>query len=170
MTDDLRIGTLEAVLERLIPDDALGPGARAAGVVDYVVRRYAGVDGSAREQYAIGLAALDAQAADRGAEDFAGAAPELQDELLAAAEAAGLARSDASRGTAFFETVLRHAREGMFGDPVHGGNRGYAGWDLLGYPDARRVWRRDEQAIGAVVVPLTPRGALPPTTAGESSR
>ena len=41
-------------------------------------------------------------------------------------------------GTPFFEALLQHTREGLFADPVHGGNRGMLGWRLLGHPGAQR--------------------------------
>jgi gluconate 2-dehydrogenase gamma chain len=34
----------------------------------------------------------------------------------------------------FFEALLAITMEGFFADPVYGGNRGKAGWKLLGYP------------------------------------
>ena len=34
----------------------------------------------------------------------------------------------------FFATLLEYTRQGMFADPIHGGNAGFAGWDLIGYP------------------------------------
>jgi gluconate 2-dehydrogenase gamma chain len=40
-----------------------------------------------------------------------------------------------------FFTVLRtHTIEGMFSDPLYGGNRNLAGWKLLGYPGAQRAY------------------------------
>jgi hypothetical protein len=34
----------------------------------------------------------------------------------------------------FFNLVRGHAVQGMFGDPLHGGNANLVGWDLIGYP------------------------------------
>ena len=48
----------------------------------------------------------------------------------------------------FFEVVLRHAIEGMFGDPAWGGNIDRIGWDLLGYPGPRHVWTPADQELG----------------------
>lgn len=38
----------------------------------------------------------------------------------------------------FFHTLRRHTAEGMFSDPVYGGNRDMVGWKLVGYPGAQR--------------------------------
>jgi gluconate 2-dehydrogenase gamma chain len=35
---------------------------------------------------------------------------------------------------AFLNTVRAHTMEGLFSDPVHGGNRNFAGWIAVGYP------------------------------------
>jgi len=165
--DDPRIRTLAAVLDRLIPADAHGPGALGAGVLDYVLARYAGAGRPDAERYSAGLGTLDARAMRRCGRRFAEAPGPDQDAILAEVEAEALTLPDAVRDSAFFETVLRHAREGMFGDPVHGGNRDYAGWDLLGYPDARREWSAAEQAIDAVAIPIVPRRAVAPDESGR---
>lgn len=160
--------TLAAMLDRLIPADAQGPGAVDAGVLDYVMSRYAGPGHDEAGRYARGLEHLDDLARRRHGTGFAASPAAAQDALLAELEAEALALPEAQRASSFFETVLRHAREGMFGDPVHGGNRGYAGWDLLGYPDARRVWTAREQALDVVTRPvLRLRPATPePTEVG----
>ena len=33
--------------------------------------------------------------------------------------------------------VRSHVLQGTFGDPHYGGNRGFVGWDLIGYPGVR---------------------------------
>jgi gluconate 2-dehydrogenase gamma chain len=138
--------TLKAALARLIPADDLGPGAVEAGVFVFIDRSLAGPNAATLPLYQGGLAALEAAAGSGG---FAGLAAEKQDELLTQAEANELA--DAPAG--FFGLLLEHTRQGMFGDPIHGGNVAFAGWDLIGYPGVKLVWTAEEQAIGAVVQP-----------------
>ena len=36
--------------------------------------------------------------------------------------------------TYFFQLLRQHTIEGMFCDPMHGGNAGLIGWQMLGYP------------------------------------
>ena len=38
---------------------------------------------------------------------------------------------------AFFNTVRTHTMEGMFADPIYGGNKDFAGWRLIGFPGAQ---------------------------------
>ena len=135
------LAALDAVLERLIPSDQHGPGAREAQVMRYVVRRLAGAYRHHRDTYAAGLARLDADASTMHGDRFADLPVDAQDEMLRAAEA----RVD----DPFFELVLAHAKEGMFGDPSHGGNAGRAGWALLGYPGPRHVWTEADQRLGS---------------------
>jgi hypothetical protein len=49
---------------------------------------------------------------------------------------------------AFFSTLLEDAYEGMFSDPVYGGNREFAGWLLVGYPGAQRAYTPAELTKG----------------------
>ncbi len=41
----------------------------------------------------------------------------------------------------FFELVLQNTMEGFFADPLYGGNKGLAGWKLVGFPGARYDYR-----------------------------
>jgi hypothetical protein len=133
------LATLDAALDRLIPSDALGPGAREARVARYLLRRLAGPLRNLLPVYAAGLARLEADARALGCA-FVSLDGERQDELLRAAES----RSE----DPFFELLLAHATEGMFGDPAHGGNADRAGWMLIGYPGPRPVWTEADQQLG----------------------
>lgn len=137
--------TLKAAIDRLIPADDLGPGATEAGVFVYIDRILADGSAAVLPLYQGGLAALDA--VDSNA--FVALGPDRQDDLLTQAEAGDLA--DVPAG--FFPLLLEHTRQGMFCDPIHGGNRNFAGWDLLGYPGIKLVWSEADQAEGTEVEP-----------------
>jgi hypothetical protein len=47
----------------------------------------------------------------------------------------------------FFNMVRGHTLQGMFGDPYYGGNAGFAGWDLIGYPGLRLGVTEAQQAF-----------------------
>ena len=55
---------------------------------------------------------------------------EQQDERLRAIES-----------SMFFQMLRRHTIEGMFCDPLHGGNAGMIGWQLIGYPGPLMSYR-----------------------------
>jgi gluconate 2-dehydrogenase gamma chain len=40
----------------------------------------------------------------------------------------------------FFKTLRDDVIEGMFADPVYGGNKNMVGWKLIGYPGAQRAY------------------------------
>ena len=42
--------------------------------------------------------------------------------------------------TYFFRLLRQHTIEGMFCDPIHGGNAGLIGWQLIGYPGPHMSW------------------------------
>jgi gluconate 2-dehydrogenase gamma chain len=145
LTSD-ELATLRAVVGRLIPTDDLGPGADEAGVHVFIDRGLAGPYAETLPIYQSGLAAL---AKGAGSGGFASAATDKQDDLLTQAEGNMLA--DAPEG--FFALLLEHTRQGMFGDPIYGGNRDFAGWDLIGYAGIKLVWTPEDQEINAQVAP-----------------
>jgi gluconate 2-dehydrogenase gamma chain len=140
---------VKAILARLIPADELGPGAVEAGVHVYVDQELGGFYAGMLPTYQAQLAALDVAAVKRGGSSFAELAEAEQDALLTEMEAGELGEE----AMTFFQTLLTHTAEGMFGDPVYGGNADFAGWDLLGFPGIKLVWAAEEQAIDTVVEP-----------------
>jgi hypothetical protein len=132
---------LAAVLDALVPEDELGPGALAAGVLDFVERALPDEEG---------LAALDELARTAHGPAFAELDAKTRDALLAEVEAG----AHGAELQAFFELVRLHAVHGMFADPVHGGNRGGAGWRLIGFPGPKAVFSERDQALDADVEPM----------------
>ena len=53
----------------------------------------------------------------------------------------------------FFNLVLAHTVQGTFGDPFYGGNRNFAGWDLIGYPGVRLAVAAEQQNLDAKTSP-----------------
>jgi len=142
---------LDLITARLIPSDALGPGAREAQAVRYIDRALAGALASSRDAYRSGLAAFDRYSRMSRGKPFAELAPVDQDSVLIDVEtgaATGAGAGFAGSSAQFFAMVLNHTRQGMFGDPYYGGNANFVGWDLLGYPGVRtQVTAADQQAL-----------------------
>ena len=140
--------TLEAIVARLIPSDANGPGALEAGAARYIDRALGDALAAAHDAYRAGLAALDAHTRRTSGKPFAELDANAQDEALRTLEqntAPGFAPSSA----AFFNLVLGHTLEGTFGDPHYGGNRDFVGWELLGYPGIRLAVTAEEQRMAS---------------------
>jgi hypothetical protein len=140
--------TLEAIVAQLIPSDANGPGALEAGATHYIDRALSDALAAYRGAYSAGLAAVERYAQASAGKPFAELAASARDALLSDMErntAAGFTPSSA----AFFELVLGHTLEGTFGDPYHGGNRDFVGWEMLGYPGLRLSVTAEQQRMNA---------------------
>jgi gluconate 2-dehydrogenase gamma chain len=128
--------TLEAALERLIPTDASGPGAKEANVLRYIDWALAGELSMFRDPYSAALAALDSYSQSSQGAPFASLTPAKQDAVLTAMDT-NTATGFQPNAKAVFEMIRGHAVQGMFGDPAHGGNTGFVGWDLVRFPGPR---------------------------------
>lgn len=144
--------TVEAIVDRLIPSDASGPGAAEGRVTRYIDRALGGELAPQRSAYSDGLAAVDAYAQSRFGDRFADLNDAQQDAVLTAMEQ-NVATGFAGGSRAFFELVREHCLQGMFGDPVHGGNEDFAGWDLIGFPGVKLSFGAAEQQMDVIVVP-----------------
>lgn len=127
---------LEAMVERLIPSDSTGPGAREARAVRFIDRALGGALSGSREAYASGLEALDRYARATRGRAFRDLSADDRDRVLADIET-GVAGGFDGSSASFFNMVLGHTRQGTFGDPYYGGNADFVGWALLGYPGVR---------------------------------
>ena len=135
---------LEAVVERLIPSDEHGPGAKEARVANYIDRALGDALKSSRQSYAAGLVALDKYAASSRGKPFLELSPIDRDSVLIDVETGG-ATGFTGSSAQFFAMLLNHVRQGMFGDPMYGGNVNFVGWDLLNYPGVRVAMPPDDQ-------------------------
>lgn len=138
--------TLKAALDRIIPNDDLGPGANEMGAFVFIDRSFGGLHKDALPLYQSGLAALDTAAGSGG---FAGLDADKRDAILTDAEGGKLDGAPAG----FFATLVAHTREGVFCDPIRGGNVDFAGWDLIGYPGVKLIWTAEDQAINSTPKP-----------------
>jgi hypothetical protein len=139
--------TLEALLNRLCPKDESGPGAVECGAANYIDRVLAGPNASEKRAFTDGLAALDSAAQG----SFAALTGDQQDAIITAFEngtAPGFANA-----RAFFNRARRLMLEGMFSDPYYGGNRNFAGWDLIQYPGPRLAVAPEDQKMDAAPKP-----------------
>ena len=96
-----------------------------------------------REVYRIGVATLDRYVNGKYGKDFVDLDENQQDEVVGAMVDGKIAAADFDKNLSaesFFHNLRRHTAEGMFGDPVYGGNRDLAGWKLIGYPGAQRAY------------------------------
>jgi gluconate 2-dehydrogenase gamma chain len=138
--------TLDAIVARLIPTDASGPGATEARAVRYIDRALGGALVSVRETYQAGLAALETYARTSKGAPFAQLSAQNQDAVLTDMEQ-NTATGFVTGSAGFFNLLLRHTIEGTFGDPFYGGNDRFVGWDLIGYPGVRLEAKPKDQRM-----------------------
>lgn len=150
---------VRTAVDILIPKDEW-PSASEAGVVGYIDRQLAGAwgagarlylegpfrDGTPEQGYQLPFTpaelyrnaiqgihrVMDARFGGRrlGQLDTA-----EQQSFVKALESGTVAIGDVPSAV-FFETLLANTIEGYFADPVYGGNRGMAGWRMVGFPGA----------------------------------
>jgi gluconate 2-dehydrogenase gamma chain len=144
---------LEAIVARIVPTDANGPGAAEARAAHYIDRALGGALASSRKAYADGLAALDRYTRSSRRAPFVELSTIDQDSVLIDVETGAATGFTNPTASAFFTMVRTHTLQGTFGDPYYGGNANFVGWDLLGYPGLRLAVTADEQRLGAKLTP-----------------
>lgn len=137
-----------AATERIFPGDANGAGATDAAVTIYIDRQLAGPYG--RDKYRYTKGPFGSSAASTAEHGYQGAENPQQVYRAGLAELAGfadlpadaqVARLTAIERTQFFALLRAHTIEGMFCDPMHGGNANLAGWKLVGFPGPQMSYR-----------------------------
>ena len=144
--------TLEAIVARLIPTDANGPGATEARAARYIDRGLGGFLSSSRDTYRVGLAAIESYASKTKGAPFTQLSAENQDAVLSDFERAAT-QGFAPNGVLFFNLVLAHTIQGTFCDPFYGGNANFVGWDLIGYPGVRLTATANDQRMDVAPAP-----------------
>lgn len=144
-TDEARV--VAAACERIFPRDANGPGAIDAGVSIYIDRQLAGPYG--RDKYRYVKGPFVTSVPEHGYQGKATPRQIYREGIRALGRFADLSVDAQDRAlgqiehSPFFELLRRHTIEGMFCDPMHGGNTGLAGWKLIGYPGPQMSYRDD---------------------------
>jgi gluconate 2-dehydrogenase gamma chain len=131
-----------AAAARIFPTDDAGPGAKEAGVVIYIDHQLAGpwgrdrfrytqapFDENAPREFGYQGKATPREAYRKGLKTLKGfdkLSPEEQDKKLQQIES-----------THLFALLRQNTIEGMFSDPVHGGNIDMVGWQIVGFPGPR---------------------------------
>jgi gluconate 2-dehydrogenase gamma chain len=137
--------TVSAACERIFPSDASGPGATEAGVVIYIDRQLAGPYGRDKYRYTKGpwvqsVPEHGYQGKENPQEVYRAGIRDLGNFAdLPANEQ--IAKLQSMEKTHFFQMLLEHTKEGMFSDPMHGGNAGLIGWQLIGFPGPQMSYR-----------------------------
>ncbi len=174
---------IEAATARLIPGDEHDPGAIEADIPLFIDLQLAGPYGRAdrwymegpwaagteqqgyqlkqtpAELYRTAIAGIEEYCRGRhGGRVFADLSAEQQDEVLRDLEA-GRIELDEVTAKGFFSVLWQNTQEGFLSDPMYGGNRGFAGWKLIGFPGPRYNYVEEITQYGKPY-PLPPVGIL----------
>ncbi len=144
--NDEQAATIAAFTERLMPGAPSLPGAREAGVLNYIDLALAGAYADQQDFYRRGLAELDAYCRKTFNHPFTRLTAAQQDEVIGALEQGKASEFAYPTAQAFFTVLRTHTMEGMFADPIYGGNKDFAGWRLVGYPGAQLFYTEADLA------------------------
>ncbi len=147
--------TIDAYVGHIIPDEEGSPGARQAGVTEYIDRSLAGFMRDLQPVYRKGLVALADFVAGRFTTPFVQLDDDRQRGVVVELDRLSSEEPDAFLGQ-FHRIVREHTVQGFFGDPAYGGNRDLAGWKLVGFPGAQWGYTPDQMRPGvdATSIPI----------------
>ncbi|MBO7746504.1 gluconate 2-dehydrogenase subunit 3 family protein [Paenibacillus sp. MWE-103] len=158
--------TAEAAAERIYPKDESGPGAKELGVAFFIDHQMAssyGLNGreymsppfykseatqgyqlsfKRRELIALGLDALSLYSNDKYQKGFPDLAPEEQDKVLGDFESDAVHLKGVPAST-FFNYFLNLTIEGVYADPLYGGNKNMGGWRMRSFPGNQMSYIND---------------------------
>ena len=156
---DVEAAAVEALCDRLIPSEGVGPGALDAGCHRFLDRALRSSYGLGEGQYLRGpfaqgtpeqgyqlplephelyrlaLADLDGWAGAAHDARFADLPDGTKDEAIGLMQGGELALATVP-AQLFFGTLWFDVRAGYFADPVYGGNRNMGAWRMIGFPGA----------------------------------
>jgi gluconate 2-dehydrogenase gamma chain len=149
---------IEAVVDHMIPADEYTPKGTDLGLAIYIDRALAGGWGKGdrlymqgpwktgtpsqgyqlpltpAELYRSGIAAADAAARKTYGKPFEQLAAPQREEYLLSLKDGKVVFEHGPPAPVFFGMLYQNVMEGMFADPIYGGNRQKAGWKMIGFP------------------------------------
>jgi gluconate 2-dehydrogenase gamma chain len=135
---------IAAAVARIFPSDETGPGAPEGGVILYIDRQLAGPYG--RDRYRYARPHFEEGVPEQGYQGKATPRELYREGLVSLAGLDSLtpdeqdARLREIEATYFFQLLRQHTIEGMFSDPMHGGNADLIGWQIIGFPGPQMSW------------------------------
>jgi gluconate 2-dehydrogenase gamma chain len=149
---------VEALVDHMVPADEYSPKGTDLGLNTYIDRALAGGCGKGERLYMqgpwkpgvpsqgyqlpltpaalyrAGIAAANAFCVKTYGKRFDRIAESQRQEFLLGLQAGKVTLENGPPARAFFTTMYQNVMEGMFADPIYGGNRNKAGWKMIGFP------------------------------------
>lgn len=148
----------QAAVERIFPKDELGPGANELGVPYYIDHQLAspwGINGREyrmgpfvkgeatqgdyqsihrNEVFALGLVAMENASKQKYSKPFIELSDDEKDSILSSLEKGEIMVINGITGKSFFDLLRNLTIEGVYSDPLYGGNKNMQGWKMRKYP------------------------------------
>ena len=156
---------VEALVDHMVPADALTPKGTDLGINIYIDRALAGAWGKGErlymqgpwkqgtpsqgyqlpltpaQLYRAGIAATNAHCRKTYGKSFDRIETAQREEVLVGLSKSTITFDNGLPVRVFWGTLYQTVMEGMFSDPIYGGNRNKAGWALIGFPGVIAVHR-----------------------------
>ncbi|MDN4493397.1 gluconate 2-dehydrogenase subunit 3 family protein [Ureibacillus aquaedulcis] len=152
--------TISAATEQIFPETEVGPGAEALLVPYFIDHQLAGAYGLMSKEYTkgpfypkeatplfghqthltrqdifvLGINLLNSEATKRYEKKFYELEAEQQIEILTAVEADEVELNAATTPSYFFKLLRAATLEGVYSDPLYGGNKDMGGWKMKKFP------------------------------------
>ncbi|NOU92605.1 twin-arginine translocation signal domain-containing protein [Paenibacillus sp. LMG 31456] len=154
----------EAAAERIYPKDDIGPGAAELGVAFFIDHQMASPWGINAREYRIGpfikgevtqgdyqiiqrnelftmgLQAMEEASKKKYTKSFIDLTDEEKDAILTSMDKGEILVINEVTGKTFFNLLRRVTLEGVYSDPVYGGNKNMMGWKMRKYPGNQMVY------------------------------
>jgi len=158
---------VEALVDHLVPADDLTPSGTEIGINIYIDRALSGAWGKGdrlymqgpwkpgtpsqgyqlpltpAQLYRAGIEATNAHCRKAYGKPFDRLNEQQREEVLVGLSTAKITFGSGLPVRVFWTTVYQTVMEGMFSDPIYGGNRNKAGWKLIGFPGAVALHREN---------------------------
>jgi gluconate 2-dehydrogenase gamma chain len=158
---------IESVVDHMIPADALSPKGTEIGINIYIDRALANGWGKGErlynhgpwkkglptqgyqlsltpaELYRVCITKSNLACINRYGKAFDQLSGAQRQEFLVALSTGKVEFIGGPSSKTFFDMLYQNVMEGMFSDPIYGGNQNKAGWKLIGFPGAISLHAQD---------------------------
>ena len=173
---------VEALVDHMVPADELSPNGTDIGINIFIDRALAGAWGNGdrlymqgpwklgvpsqgyqlpltpAQLYRAGIAATNAYCRKTYSKSFDRLDEKQREEVLVGLSSAKITFDNGLPVRDFWSTVYQTVMQGMFSDPIHGGNRNKAGWRMIGFPGVIAVHRENIERFKDKPFPSDPVG------------
>ena len=173
---------VEALVDHMVPADDLTASGTDLGIAIFIDRALGGAWGKGdrlymqgpwkqgtpsqgyqlpltpAQLYRAGIAATNAHCRKTYGKTFDALDETQREEVLQGLSTAKIRFESGPPVQVFWGTLYQTVMEGMFSDPIYGGNRNKAGWKLIGFPGAIAVHRENVEKYRDKKFPNDPVG------------